>query len=638
MALAVVFGLQLLRDLFPGLVFYLRESAGAGSFVAGGYALVVFLGAFLALLLVRLLGTRGSLAVSVAGIGIARLAEQFVPWPAVDLGLTTVGVLMFLWFVPLYTARLRGRGASGGQALAMGFLLGITVDTAIKGAFSTLDMSWQPGAASFLLMVFLAGAYALLAHRVLGEDAPAAEQAGGGLRWIPLAALGPILFLELLLFQNIGQQTVLTGWDQPLVFLWTMAGNVLGLFAAAAVLARRVPGSRVAVAGLACLFALVVVGEQSGITAALTAMFGSVALSMAAASIGASVGRVSGTHRAAPGSSAVLAVVTSGWGMVALLLMVFLYYANYGIALPGGAAAIPQVAAVSVLLFTAAALPVLGRDGPPTTSGALGLPVALAGLVLLLAPLGYWATWNEAKASGEAQFPLRVMTYNLHQGFNQDGYLGIGDLADVIETENVDIVALQEVSRGWVVNGAFDMLPWLSRRLDMPYVWVPAADSVWGTAVLSRHSISESSVHPMPNNSSIPMDRSYAVVVIPVVGSTPLTVLASHLHHVEDEGSLRAPQVTALLDAWDGRDSTVVLADLNIRPSDPEMVPLAESGLVDAFAVSPEYNGQGYPSPSRDLSQRVDYIWVSPDLRTTDFSISGGTASDHQAMAVTLDR
>ena len=172
----------------------------------------------------------------------------------------------------------------------------------------------------------------------------------------------------------------------------------------------------------------------------------------------------------------------------------------------------------------------------------------------------------------------------------------------------------------------------------MPYAWAPAADSVWGNAILSKYPIVESSVHPMPNNGDIPMDRGYATVVISLDDSTQLTVLATHLHHVDDEGHLRAPQVKALLDAWGGRERTVLMGDLNAQPSDPEMVLMEEAGLVDAFAASPEHDGPGYTFPARDPRKRIDYIWVSPDLRPTDFSLSGGTASDHLAVAVTLDR
>ena len=302
MALAVVFGLQLLRVLFPNLVFYLRESVGASPVVPGVYALVLFLGAFLAVPLMRLLGVRGSLAAAAGGLGAARLAEQLAPWPAADLALTTVGVLAFLWFVPVYSTGLRERVRSGGRALAMGLLLGIAMDTAIKGAFSTLDASWQPGFAPALLMVFLAGAFAVLTCLVLADNAPRQETREGGVNWWPLAAIGPILFLQLLLFQNIGQQTVLTGWDQPQVFLWVMFCNALGLLAAALVLARPVFGGRIALAGLAGLFVLMVVGEMSGIPAALAAVFGSVAAAMAVAVVGAALSGNARRSRPDPGS------------------------------------------------------------------------------------------------------------------------------------------------------------------------------------------------------------------------------------------------------------------------------------------------------------------------------------------------
>lgn len=634
MALAVVFGLQLLRVLFPNLVFYLRESVGASPVVPGVYALVLFLAAFLALPLARLLGVRGSLAAAAGGLGAARLVEQFTPWPVADLALTTVGVLTFLWFVPIFSTVLRDRYPSGGQALAMGLLLGIAVDTAIKGAFSTLEPSWQPGLAPALLTVFLAGSFAVLASRVLADYAPGPDARNGGIGWWPLAAIGPVLFLQLLLTQNIGQQTVLIGWDQPQVFLWIMFGNALGLLAAAAVLAQPAHGGRIALAGLAGLFALVVVGEMSGIPAALAAAFGSVAVAMAVAVVGAALSGNARRSGPDPGSRLGGPVVSWGLGAVALLLLVFLYYANYGLDIPGGAAAVPPIAVAALIAGTIAALPALPKARSSSTPG---LPVVLAGLALLLVPAGYWLSWSDAEASQRAAFPVRVMSYNIHQGFDQDGYLAIRDLVNVIEAEEPGIVALQEVSRGWVINGAFDMLLWLSRKLDMPYVWAPAADSVWGNAILSKYPIVESSVHPMPNNSGIPMDRSYATAVISLDDSTRLTVLATHLHHVEEEGHLRTPQVRALLDAWGGRERTVLMGDLNGQPSDTEIVLLEEAGLVDVFAASPEYDGAGYTFPARDPRRRIDYIWVSPDLRPTDFSLSGGSASDHLAVAVTLD-
>lgn len=43
-----------------------------------------------------------------------------------------------------------------------------------------------------------------------------------------------------------------------------------------------------------------------------------------------------------------------------------------------------------------------------------------------------------------------MMTYDLHNGFNTRGALDLEALARTIETQKPDVVALQEVARGWV--------------------------------------------------------------------------------------------------------------------------------------------------------------------------------------------
>ena len=235
------------------------------------------------------------------------------------------------------------------------------------------------------------------------------------------------------------------------------------------------------------------------------------------------------------------------------------------------------------------------------------------------------------------------MSYNLHQGFDVEGFLAIEELARVMEDQEPDVIALQEVSRGWVIDGSFDMLVWLSQRLDMPYAWGPAADSVWGNAILSRYPISDARTVPMPNNSELQLKRSFTEAQIEVGEGQWLTVIATHLHHREGEGDLSEPQVRALLNAWAGRSRTVIMGDLNALPVDPEIKLLETAGLKDAFvttgsgALDENDAGEegpgirGYTSPSRDPSARIDYIWVSPDLKTSDFSLTQSLASDHLA-------
>ena len=200
LALTVVFGLQILRVLLPGLVFYIRDSLGSSPVLPGVYALGLFLLAFLAPLVSRYLGPARTLTLTAGGLALIRTVEQLVSWPGVDLVLTTLGTALFFLFIPTYIGHVRARVAEGRSIVAFGLLLGIAADTAIKGTFATLDLSWQPGVVTRLLVVFLSGLHLTLLWHVVRDAAPAPADHSGLLQAAPLVALGPILFLESLLF------------------------------------------------------------------------------------------------------------------------------------------------------------------------------------------------------------------------------------------------------------------------------------------------------------------------------------------------------------------------------------------------------------------------------------------------------
>ena len=644
LALAVVFGLQIIRVLLTGLIFYIRDSQGASPAVPGAYAFGVFLLAFLAPVIQRFLGPRGTLALTAGGLALVRLAEQVVSSPAVDLGLTSLGAVLFFLFIPTYVGRTRGYGIEGGRIFAVGLLLGIGIDTAVKGAFATLDLSWGAGVITYPIVFALVGCHWLLLWSILRDSSLGQTGDSRFVQSTALVALGPILFLELLLFQNIGQQTALIDWAQPLVFIWIVGANAVGILAAMGVMARPRQGGWLSVAALIALFVLMALGERSGIAAAITVLFGQITISMSIGMIGVALWSA-GTRPGIKGTA-----VASGLGMMVLLVVAFMYYGNYQFDIPGGSAVAPLIGVAIIFLCVYSVITVLPRPRPITLSWS---PV-LGAFLLLALPLGYLAAWGEPQSASGTGLPVRVMSYNLHQGFDVNGYLAIEEQAKAIEGQHPDIVVLQEVSRGWVINGSFDMLVWLSHRLDMPYVWGPAADSVWGNAILSRYPMSNARTQPMPNNSQLQLKRSFIEVQVDVGHGKPLTVIATHLHHVESEGYLRDPQVRAVLQAWIGKERSVIMGDLNALPTDSEMLLLKDAGLKDAFVahqgVSRRYSQlspnegdpeadetKGYSSSSDEPSKRIDYIWVSDDLKVRDFSLTDSVASDHLGVAVTLE-
>jgi endonuclease/exonuclease/phosphatase family metal-dependent hydrolase len=588
--------------------------------------LAVFPTAFLAGRLRRLLGNRLLLFVTAGGLGLLRLSIQ-IWWgePLVNLSLAMVGTALFILFLPacLWNAQLHGRLGIG--HLGLGLLAGLILDTTIHGAFGTYDISWQVGLLTVLLTLSLVVVqWILLTSMSLARNLDIAgtpTNAADGrpiVKLLPWVAVGPFLFLQLAIFQNIARVAVLTGWPLPMAFGWTLLAQLAGLAAAAWVVSRtsRTLWPLALFSGLGLIAILALSYPQTTALTAILLLVGQILLSLLIAlvfiGIGVSVQKM--------GFSGI--VVANGLGMILLLLFLIGYYVGYYVSFPYSATLLEPVAAFIVAACALGASIGLRQRRRANHRAWL---VPLLALPLLILPLVGAVTWRAPTAVSGEGFPVRIMTYNLHNGFNTDGYLGMEAIAQVIENSHPDVVALQEVSRGWVISGRLDMLTWLSQRLHLPYVFAPTADPFWGNAILSRYPIIDCTQYDLPPR-DLPVLRGFVVAQIDVGNGDRLQVITTHFHHIEGETNIRQLQSEAILDFWDGAGSTVLLGDLNAQPHHPEMEMLRHAGLIDAMVgIEPP----AYTHPSVNPDQRIDYIWVSPDLEVNNAWVPLSNASDH---------
>jgi endonuclease/exonuclease/phosphatase family metal-dependent hydrolase len=260
-------------------------------------------------------------------------------------------------------------------------------------------------------------------------------------------------------------------------------------------------------------------------------------------------------------------------------------------------------------------------------------------LILLILPLVQTSIWRAPAAVTGQGFPVTIMTYNLHNGFNTKGKLNLEEIAQVIESNNPDIIALQEVSRGWVVSGRADMLTWLSQRLNMPYVFGPTADPFWGNAILSRYPILAYSRYQLPP-SDLFILRGFIVALIDVGQGRQIKVIGTHFHHLEGQTEIRQLQSGAILTFINNIDNNniILLGDLNAEPSDPEITMLYEARFIDT--VKNQDPHIAYTFTSDNTQQRIDYILVSSDLASKigAVRIPLSTASDHLPVVAVIKK
>ncbi len=616
-AVTLTLGLQTMRAFFPLIIYVYGTRPGVSSLDMGKLAIGIFLTAWLAPLPVRFLGPRRALLLCAGALAILRLALQFAA-PAHALWLAAAGTVAFLWAVPALLAAARGGDPEGSVRVGIGLVMGLALDVAIAGGFWTWDPLWQRSALPAVVTIATVGLYALLLRGLIRDPIdPARTDATLATAW-SLAGLGPILLLHVLILQNPARLTAVTGWSLPMALLFVLGADALTVAAAAAV-----RNGRVALGAAALLIPAVYAAQGTGPRAALALAVGTICAGLIIVALLAAQGR----GRLRPG----LAYTAIGWGlgMLAFVVGAFLYYLGYDMRLPFEAAAVPV--AVAVLAALAAVAPVYAiRLAPPLRPGR-SRPV----VVLLVIPILLWVAARPPRAAPGDGWPVRVMSYNVHQGYATSGAQDLEALARTIEAADADVVALQEVSRGWVINGSTEMLTWFARRLRMPYAWGPAADAIWGNAILARRPILTSANAELPRGGA-PMRRAVLWAEVDVGRGERLLVIATHFHHVERQGHIREPQAAAVTQLWNRRERTVVLGDLNATPDAREIVMLKEAGLRDAFAVAGHGSGLTYSSVTPE--RRIDYIWVSPDLRPRDFRVLPGQASDHLGIAVTIGR
>ncbi len=608
----------------------------------------------------------GTVLAGVAALGVARLVLQALDGtPRFVVGLVAVAVAVAV--LTLAVAFTAGRPA-GGRHAALGLVLGCGLASGLQLALGTWDAVWRDGTLGWLVPAVLV-ALAVALARAAREDEPTGRPRR-------LWSLGPFLALVTLVLANpafVASQSHATLGVAGLVLVAASTVTVWVLLNPH-LLVGPVRVVAAAVLALAVLVAFTVTGPV---------VLAAVALAVVAA--GVVVASATSARRSAPPGLAGTAFVTAGVG-AGLVVTLLLYLVDQEVPLPVDNAVVPFLAAVAVALAglrrrtpshpgidpagraraaaatgtvataaagtpgpsaplaasTASASPAgpvgpgtagpagsavpalsdgaLREDSPPFRANAVRL-LAIPGVVLAL--VGWWPAAEAPPGPDRARGDdLVVLTWNLHYGVTPGDGVELEKIARTIEAQDPDVVALQEVARGWVLGGGVDTATWLSHRLGMDLEFTGAADPQFGNALLSRSTLTDEQRTALPRGGGA-QDRAALTATVVLADGTPVRVTSVHLHYRSDDDATRLDQLDALAVDLPDEGAAVLAGDLNAHPGSAELARLDADGWVTdpgPWAAS---------WPAHDPTDRIDWVLVrGAELAGTEVAASPRT-SDH---------
>lgn len=221
---------------------------------------------------------------------------------------------------------------------------------------------------------------------------------------------------------------------------------------------------------------------------------------------------------------------------------------------------------------------------------------------------------------------LRVVTWNIKTA----ALSSLDVIADLLDSFDADVIALQEVDRFTERSGNLDQAAELGERLGMQHTFAAALEQSggeYGIALLSRFPFSRAERIEMPRAGGF-QPRVVIDADVCAGGAQPMRVLALHADVFPWAAAAQTRFVANLASESVG-SGVVVTGDLNQTPEADGVRALGDVPLVD---LSPQDVG------TSDLSRHIDYLFVDDALTPEVGRVHDTDASDHRPVIADLQR
>jgi len=258
-------------------------------------------------------------------------------------------------------------------------------------------------------------------------------------------------------------------------------------------------------------------------------------------------------------------------------------------------------------------------------------------LVLFTTILSLCFVLQCSQKQNESSTLIRILTYNIYHGEDMNGDSNLKRVAAIIDSLQVNIIALQEVDKNTNRANGLDLIAELEKLTYMNGIFGKAMDfdeGEYGEGILSRYPLIETKNSPLPHLAEHE-PRTALEVTIQLPDSEKIIFVGTHLDHTKDDAD-RIAQVREINKLYinENHFPTILAGDLNALP-DTEPMKILTEYWIDATKDDPQPTW-----PSDNPTRKLDYVMFYPANRwrvVEKIVIDEKIASDHLPLLVVLE-
>ena len=223
---------------------------------------------------------------------------------------------------------------------------------------------------------------------------------------------------------------------------------------------------------------------------------------------------------------------------------------------------------------------------------------------------------------------ITVMTYNIQQGYSEDGFKNLDGQLNVVKSIDPDIIGLQECDTARIANGNMDVVRYFANNLRLYSYYGPkTVTGTFGIALLSKYPIRNPSTFFMFSKG----EQTATIEAQIDVGGNLFNVFVTHLGNggpiIQQEG---------IIEELNRKTNVILIGDFNFRPNTSQYN-LTSGLLNDSWIIARKTDIEYLEDLEYNINQRIDHIFVSSEISVSECQFIVSKESDHPAVWATID-